>query len=115
MQSRLSNRYKGLALPDLFQRYPDLSIGPSEATELILRGSIDFRTRHPSCGDIEDSFLLEFRIQLTFPRALPVVRECADRIPATFHRFDDGELCLGSTLRLRLILGESPTLLTFVD
>ena len=37
------------------------------------------------------------------------------RIPSDFHRLDSGHLCLGSPTRLRLILAETPSLLSFVE
>ena len=37
------------------------------------------------------------------------------RIPRDFHKLDSGHLCLGSPIRLRVILAETPSLLSFVE
>jgi hypothetical protein len=49
-----------------------------------------------------------------FPTILPAVRETHGRIPPDFHKLTNGDLCLGSHTRLRLLMGKDSSLLRFV-
>lgn len=48
-----------------------------------------------------------------FPRELPTAYEHGGRIPDDFHQFRDGNLCLGSRLRLLSLVHRDPTLLGY--
>ncbi|HXJ38714.1 MAG TPA: hypothetical protein VNH18_05520 [Bryobacteraceae bacterium] len=61
-------------------------------------------------GIANELFQLEIRVPKTFPGIMPSVRELAGRIPKTFHKLQDGSLCLGSPLKLRVMLRAVPTL-----
>ena len=41
--------------------------------------------------------------------------ETGGRIPPTYHKLDNGALCLGSRVRLRLQTAGSPSVLRFVE
>ena len=56
MASQSLNRLKQLGLSQLFERYPDFSIIPSNVGELALAGTIDFKTSHPACGEFTEAF-----------------------------------------------------------
>jgi hypothetical protein len=114
MRKNRAKRHAEWRLDELFDRY-DLSIRPSQLGELILAGVVDFRTEHPSCGSIEDAFKIEIRVPADFPVSVPSVWETGGRIGQSFHRLQDGSLCLGSPLRLQLTVSRHPTLLGFVD
>lgn len=114
MLGLLSKRYATWGLDELLDRHPGLSRRPSRSGELVVAGTLDYRTEHPSLGAIEDAFTIELRIPAVFPRVVPRVRELDGRVPADFHRVLNGDLCLGSPLRLQLILSKNPTLVGFV-
>lgn len=115
MASQSLNRLKQLGLSQLFERYPDLSIIPSNVRELALAGTIDFRTSHPACGEFTEAFSIEIRVPSSFPGKIPRVFEVGGRIESTFHHIGDQELCLGAELRLLLLTRQHPTLLGFID
>lgn len=115
MRDALKRRDSTWGLDDLLDRYPALSRRPSDCGDLMLAGTLDYQAVHPSFGTITDSFVLDFRIPPAFPRSIPTVRETAGRIPRDYHRLADGELCLGSPLRLLLTIAEHPTLIGFVE
>ena len=115
MQAKLLPRHAPLGLDNLFDRFPDLSIRPSNSLDLAIAGRIEFQTKHRDCGTIVESFDLEIRVPQKFPRILPTVFETKGRIPSTFHHNGNRELCLGSLLRLQLITHRNPTLLGFLE
>ena len=43
------------------------------------------------------------------------MREIGGRIPRSFHKLNNAELCLGAPTRLQLIVAESPSVLRFVE
>src|SRR5262245_53540441 len=115
MRLSLAKRHIGWGLQELLDRYPGLRRRPSESGDLVLVGNLGYEAAHASFGTVADSFELEFQIPPTFPKSIPRVRETARRIPESYHRLSHGELCLGSPLRLKVVIAEDPTLLGFVE
>ena len=90
-----------------------MSISPTRSEETKLAGHFDFIATGVG-QQIIDSFELEIVLPSGFPNDLPVVRELGHKIPASgFHVNPDGTLCLGSYLRLKKLLFESPDLVSF--
>ncbi|MCB9871501.1 MAG: hypothetical protein H6837_16715 [Planctomycetes bacterium] len=65
--------------------------------------------------DIPDAFQLEIALSSRVPKVAPRVFETAGRIPAKYHKLDDGSLCLSSPLRVTLALRTTPRLLPFFE
>jgi hypothetical protein len=80
-----------------------------------LAGSLAFVAEPAGKEQLADEYQIEIWIPENFPDAIPTVWETAGRIPPSFHKLDDGSLCLGSQTNLRLILTESSSLLRFVE
>ncbi len=83
--------------------------------QLRIRGSLSFSAEVEGLERIDDAYEVDLVVPPNFPRNLPIVTATAGRIPRRFHTNSDGSLCLGSPTRQRLALGDSPTLLTFVE
>jgi hypothetical protein len=115
MKAKILPLHGPLGLDELFDRFPELSIRPSHSPDLAIAGTIEFQTTHRDCGTLTESFDLEIRVPQKFPRVLPTVSETQGRIPSTFHHNGNRELCLGSLLRLQLIVQRNPTLLGFLE
>ena len=113
--SKTSPYYAPLDLDRLFDRFPELSIRPSTSSDLVIAGTIDFQAEHESYGTLAESFEIELHVPQKFPRVLPTALETKGRIPSTFHHNGSRELCLGSLLKLQLIVGRNPTVLGFVE
>ena len=64
---------------------------------------------------ISDIFTIEMIVPSMFPSLLPTVHETAGRIPASYHKLEDGSLCLGSPLYQRVQLAKRSALLGFVE
>jgi hypothetical protein len=100
---------------ELLLKYPEFRLQPAKGEETILAGSLEFSAQARDQKLISDRYEISISISLDYPRAIPLVRETAMRIPRDFHKLDSGHLCLGSPTRLRMILAETPSLLSFVE
>jgi hypothetical protein len=103
-------------LHEFLHDYPGMSLQPTRSDETIIRGHFKFHAKGAH-KEIEDTFEIEISIHKTFPTEIPKFRETAGKIPKTgdYHVNPDGTLCLGSHLRLKKTLFESPDLNSFVE
>jgi hypothetical protein len=100
---------------ELLRKYPELRLQPTKRDETIIAGSLEFSAQTRGQKLISDRYEISISVPSDYPRTTPAVRETAMRIPRDFHKLDSGHLCLGSPTRLRLILAETPSLLSFVE
>lgn len=92
--------------------HPGLSVQPCGLGELEIAGQFDF-TAEFNGQEIRDAYELRIAISRDFPLFVPKVWETADRISETFHKLNDCSLCLGSRLRLQLMITSDPTISSF--
>jgi hypothetical protein len=102
-------------MKELLSKYPGLRLRPMVSGYVILAGAFAFSAEGPTKEGIDDLYEIEIAIPKQFPDQLPRVREMNGRIPPSFHKLVDGSLCLGSETRLRLIVMQSPFILSFVE
>lgn len=100
---------------EILHAQPGLSLKPKVDGSLRLSGPYAFRVKPNDLELIEDSYELEISVPDGYPEKLPVIKELSNRIPKDFHTNPDESLCLGSELRIRLILSKSPSLLHFAE
>ena len=100
---------------ELLRKYPELRLQPTKRDETLIAGSLEFSAQTRGQKLISDRYEISCSVPAEYPRAIPLVRETATRIPRDFHKLNSGHLCLGSPTRLRLILAETPSLLAFVE
>lgn len=97
--------------------YPNMamSVVTDDSTDLVLKGTFDFAAKFKSEPEIQDSYSLEIRVPHNFPAGLPTVREMGNKVPrdGKHHVNPDDTLCLGSPLRLKMLVREEPTLSGF--
>ena len=111
----LRQRFVRWRIDELLAKYSGLRLMPGPPGWVKLAGGLAFGAEGPSKERIDDEYQIELSIAHGFPERIPSVRETGSRIPRSFHKLDDGTLCLGSPTRLRLILVESPSILRFVE
>ena len=102
-------------MQEVLSKYPGLRLRPIVSECVILAGDLVFSAEGPTNEGIDDLYGIEIAIPKEFPDQLPRVRETNGRIPLSFHKLVDGSLCLGSETRLRLMVLQSPFILSFVD
>ena len=119
MSEALACRYRRWGVDELLGKFSDLRIIPSRDETLKVGGELHFRVIGPEGEAMEDSYSVELRIPPSFPAVTqseaPAVRETGGRIPKTYHKLDDGSLCLAAPTELRLGLGPAATLCNFVE
>ena len=111
----LHQRLDRWRLEELLQKYRGLRLRPSAGNQLRIVGAFEFQATAAGKEAINDSYDVEILLLEEFPNKIPTINEIGGRIPRTFHKLEDGSLCLGSPTRLRLMLFETPTLLAFVE
>lgn len=105
------------AVAALTDRYRGLALRPTRTGgSLFIAGDLEFTASGPN-GErpVSDTFAVTIFVPPAFPADPPTVRETGGRLPRTFHTYQDGALCLGSPLRLRMRLRIRPDLLGFVE
>jgi hypothetical protein len=100
---------------EVLQKYPEFRLQPSAGDDTVLAGRFEFSAQTRGQALISDCYEISISVASDYPRTVPLIRETAERIPRNFHKLDCGHLCLGSPTRLRLILAETPSLLSFVE
>jgi len=98
--------------------YNLMAIRPRAGNTPLLKGRFAFIARHPDIGEVDDAFDLKIDVPRNFPCELPSVFEIGGRIPPSklYHvNQHDYSLCLGSPLRLRLLLSAKPSLVGFAE
>ena len=111
----LRQRFVRWRIDELLVKYSGLRLTPAPHGWVKIAGALAFGAEAPGKERIDDEYQIELSIAHGFPEWIPSVRETGGRIPRSFHKLDDGALCLGSPTRLRLILTESPSILRFVE
>jgi hypothetical protein len=99
----------------LLARYPGLRLIPSGSMALCLEGSLRFCASGKKTECIEDAYDVRIEAPENFPERMALAWEIGGRIPSTYHKLDNGALCLGSRVGLRLQMGKSPSILRFVE
>lgn len=99
---------------DVVEYYPGLRPLPFLGDNLTLEGDLEFSATFNG-DEIVDSYRVRVDIPREYPKVIPKAFELDSRIPLDFHQFEDGSLCLGSRLAIRLRVNERPTLLGFVE
>lgn len=94
-----------------------VSIVMDGSADLVLKGKFDFTAKFKDEPETSDNYLLEIRVPKNFPTDIPIVKELDNKIPrdGKHHVNPDETLCLGSPLRLKMILSEEPTLSGFAS
>ena len=98
----------------LQRRHPDLALIRRGSGRLVVGGTLGFVMGHEG-RTVEDEFDVELRIPPDFPASPPNVYEVAGRLDGFDHLFEDGRLCLGAPVEVRMRFAERPSLLCFTE
>jgi len=101
-------------LNKLLVDYHRMSVVPSTEPGTIIDGQLDFIAEGQEC-QIEDSYSIKITVEDDFPHSIPRVWEIAGKIPKTpdYHVNHDDTLCLGSHIRLKMLLFRHPDIASF--
>lgn len=103
------------AMQEFIQAYPGLGVRPAIGGGAVFQGDFEFTALWDNV-EVTDTFELRIEVR-PYPENLPRVFELGGRIKphADEHAFASGQLCLGSELRLRTIIGPTLNLVRFAD
>jgi len=79
----------------------------------ILKGIYRFKIEYKGIP-FQDNFNLVFFFPPDYPETPPLVSELDNKIPATFHHYSNGGLCLCAPVEQYLIFSKDPTLENFI-
>ena len=102
----------------LLDAFPRLRRRPAHQPGIaILEGFVEFEASPPGMPTIIDEYRVRIVVPLVASSEPPKAYELGGRIPraADSHVNPDGDLCLGSPIRVLAVLGLRPTLVAFVD
>lgn len=82
-----------------------------------IEGDYDVNAQMEGFNPIHDSYALKISFPEKYPRVVPTVIETELRIPRDpeYHTYRDGSFCLGSEIKLKAILCETPNISDFVE
>ena len=103
-------------MDEFLNDYPGMSLNPMRYAETKIQGHFEFRATGFD-RTTEDNFELEILVDKAFPNSIPEFRETGGKIPriSDYHVNPNGTLCLGSHLRLKKILYETPNFNSFIE
>lgn len=104
-------------LVEFLALHPKLKLTNLTDEAIVIEGYFDINAMIKGFEKIEDSYKLRIILTSDFPRGVPIVFELENKIPRKeeFHVNSNGSLCMGSVIRLKFILHQSPPLETFAQ
>jgi hypothetical protein len=115
MRESAVERFRRSEVGVLLARYDGLRLLPSSGMTTRIAGTLTFRAEGRKSPPIEDSYDVRIEVPHEFPDRMALAWETGGTILATYHKLDNGALCLGSRIRLRLQTAGSPSVLRFVE
>ena len=94
---------------------PKLRLIKLTDNRIVIEGDFDIDAKINGFETIKDSYKLRITLTGNFPHEIPIVYELESKIPKKedFHVNSNGSLCMGSEIRLKSILHQSPSLENF--
>lgn len=115
MKGSAVERFRRSEISELLARYDGLRLLPSVGLTTRIAGTLTFRAEGRTGAFVEDSYDVRIEVPREFPQRMALVWEIGGRILPTYHTLDNGALCLGSRVRLRLQTAGSASVLRFVE
>ena len=85
----------------------------SDGTYEII-GELHFVASYRDLMEIEDAYQIQIILSNDYPNSIPKVLETDNRIPISFHRYTNGQLCLGPPSEITNKFNRNKTVLDFV-
>jgi len=95
------------------REFSGLHLGTKDDGRPFVSGLLGFRA---TCEGqtVETEYEIEILIPDGYPTTVPIALETGGKIPADFHKMDDGSLCLGAPLEVRMTFAKHRSLLGFI-
>lgn len=116
------SKWEYLQLQEFLTLNPKMRLTQFGDESITIEGEYDLHAQMDNFQPIHESYKLIIFFPKEYPRAVPTVIEIEQRIPRApmYHTysggdFKDGTFCLGSEIKLKSILFETPNILDFFD
>ncbi len=96
------------------ENYPGLQLVQDDNEEFHIKGNLCFQATYNNIT-LEDDFDIVIKIPRKYPTIPPKVSETKGKIPQSFHRYENKNLCLGTPFDVYLRFIKNPTLLAFIE
>lgn len=106
-----------LKLQEFLSLHPQMRLTEYCDEQVVVEGDYLLNAQMDGYDSIQGVFRLRIIFPDRYPRELPIVSELDGRIPRhmDYHTYTDGSFCLGSVIKLKNILFDSPTALDLVE
>jgi hypothetical protein len=115
MKETAAETFRRSEIPELLARYEGLYLVPAVGGRRRISGTLTFRAESHATPTIKDSYDIRIEVPDRFPERMALAWETGGRIPSSYHRLGNEALCLGSRIRLRLLMNGSASILRFVE
>ncbi len=114
------NNLERIGIPEFLKKHEGMSLKPlplKDSRCFLIKGEFFFLYESDEGPGEAITFEIEIYVPYSFPDDLPLVWEVGGKIPKEkdFHSSQEGLLCLGSPVRLRLIAHDNPSLEQYLE
>ena len=102
-------------LAEFRERFPGLRLTHLPDCALQFEGALSFRAQKEGFQQVEDVYAIRGVVSRGFPLEEANIFEIGGRVSDNYHKFNSKRLCLGSPLRIRVVMEKNPTLVGLVD
>lgn len=106
-----------LGLDDFLGKHCLMQITSLQNNALTLQGKYTLHAKMPDGPELQETFHLKIVVPANYPKDIPKVYELGKRIPriADNHIYDSDNFCMGSPLRLKMMLSKQSSLSDFSE
>lgn len=111
------SKWDDLQLHEFLSLNPKMRLVEFGEGGVVVEGDFDINAKATGFNLIQDTYKLKIVFSKDYPRTIPFVSEMDYRIPrnSEHHVYSNGSFCLGSELKLKVILSNAPSVPKFVS
>ena len=110
------SKWVRLELQEFLATNPKMRLTHFDDASSVIEGEYNVDAQMDGFNPIHQSYDLKIVFPEGYPKEIPTVTETKQTIPRNpdYHTYDDGSFCLGSGLKLKEILSETPNVSDFI-
>lgn len=108
-------KWDHLQLQQFLSSHPKLRLREFTEDSVSIEGEYDIHAQMTGYQAIHETYELLIVFPRGYPRSIPTVIEQSKLIPrnSDYHTYEDGSFCLGSDIKIKLILHDTPCIADF--
>ena len=109
--------WNAIGLEDFLAAHPRVRIVEINEDRLVLQGEYHLKAQHAGSHLIDRIYKLKLTFPCDYPENLPKVIDEGKYFPRDqeYHTYDDGSFCLGSELKIKLLLQDDQSLASLFE